>query len=122
MKTKYIIVDAEKTIGNPVRVIGQHPTYSYQNNERGPQDGMKFTTLSEKAGFEQVDIKVLGMMTAPFEIPEDPTNPLFVEFDGLEANVWQDWNDKGTVKLSVTAKGIRPVTSKKIHLSEKASE
>lgn len=107
---KYLIINAERTVGNKLLLLGFKPYATYKEGVKGEQEGLTFNCLSEAMGFEKIDIKIAGMMQLPFEF--DGT-PVPVEFEGLEGKVWQDWSNKGEVKLSVTAKGIRHISSEK---------
>ena len=100
---KHLVIDIEKTIGNKLLLLGVRPYAGYKEGDKGEQEGLAFNCLSETMDFEKVDIKVAGIMKPPFEF--DGT-PVPVEFEGLESKVWQDWNNKGEVKLSITAKNI----------------
>lgn len=107
---KHLIIDTEKTVGNKLLLLGVRPYASYKEGIKGEQEGLAFNCLSETMDFEKIDIKVAGILQTPFEF--DGT-PIPVEFDGLEGKVWQDWSNKGEVKLSVTATGIRPLATEK---------
>lgn len=107
---KNLIIDVETTIGKKLLLLGVRPYAVYKEGVKGEQEGITCNCLSETMGFEKIDIKVAGIMQLPFEF--DGT-PIPVGFDGLEGKVWQDWSSKGEVKLSVTAKGIRPISTEK---------
>ena len=100
---KYLVIDVEKTVGNKLLLLGVRPYAGYKEGVKGDQEGLAFNCLSETMDFEKIDIKVAGIMKPPFEF--DGT-PVLVEFEGLEAKVWQDWSNKGEVKLSLTAKNV----------------
>lgn len=107
---KNLIIDVEATTGRKMLLLGVRPYASYKEGVKGEQEGLTFNCLSETMDFEKIDIKVAGLLQPPFEF--DGT-PIPVEFDGLEGKVWQDWNNKGEVKLSITAKAVRPISSEK---------
>lgn len=107
---KNLIIDVEATVGKKLLLLGVRPYAGYKEGIKGEQEGLTFNCLSETMDFEKIDIKVAGLLRPPFEF--DGT-PIPVEFDGLEGKVWQDWSSKGEVKLSVTAKGIRPIATEK---------
>lgn len=106
---KNLIIDVENTIGNKLLLLGVRPYAGYKEGVRGEQEGLVFNCLSETMGYEKIDIKVAGLLQVPFEFNG---SPVLVEFEGLEAKVWQDWGNKGEVKLSVTAKAIKPLAAK----------
>lgn len=107
---KHLVINAEKTIGNKLLLLGVRSYAGYKEGVKGEQEGLVFNCLSEIMEFEKVDVKIQGLLQPPFEFDGAP---IPVEFDGLEAKVWQDWGNKGEVKLSITAKGIRPIDSGK---------
>ena len=111
--TKHLVIDAENTIGDKLLLLGIRPYAGYKEGVKGEQEGLTFNCLSETMDYEKVDIKIAGILQAPFAF--DGT-PIPVEFEGLEAKVWQDWNNKGEVKLSITAKAIKLLATKQIKL------
>ena len=114
---KHLVIDGQATIGSKVLLLSVRPYASYKEGVKGEQEGVTFNCLSEKMGFEKVDIKVAGILEPPFEFDG---SPIPVEFDGLEVKIWQDWKNKDEVKLSVTAKNVRLAENKRIKLgSEK---
>ena len=112
---KNIVVDVEATLGKKLLLLDVRPYASYHEGVKGEQEGLTFTVLSEKMSFEKVDIKVAGILKPPFEFRE---TPVAVEFDGLEGKLWQDWGNKGAIRLSLTAANIREKDNKRIKLSE----
>lgn len=110
---KDVKLDIEQTIGNKLLVLEIRPYAEYKEGVKGEQAGLTFTCLSETMNYEKVDIKVAGLLQPPFEF--DGT-PVPVAFDGLEGKVWQDWGNKGEVKLSITASSIKPLSEKRIKI------
>lgn len=110
---KQLIIDAEKTVGNRLFALESRKCFKFNEGIKGEQEGLTFSCLSEKMNYEKIDIKVAGLMEVPFELSGTPVP---VEFEGLEAKVWQDWSNKGELKLSITAKGIRPLGTKQIKI------
>ena len=115
MDINKIMVDVEKTIGENLLLIEQRPSFSYQDGIRGTQDGIKVICLSEKAGYEKIAIKLLGIMSLPFDFKG---TPIKVEFEELQGKLWQDWSAKGEIKLSASATGIKLLDRKRINLNE----
>lgn len=110
---KYLILDINKMVGDKVLFLGARPNYKYVEGIKGEQIGIVATCLFEKMGYEKGDIKLNGMMELPF--PFDGKS-MYVEFDGLEGKVWQDWKSKekkGEVKLSLSATNIRPTSNER---------
>lgn len=105
---KHLVIDVEKTVGSKLLLLGVRPYAGYKEGVKGEQEGLVFNCLSETMDFEKIDIKISGLMQPPFEFEG---TPVAVEFGGLEAKVWQDWGNKGEVKLSITAKDIRPLAN-----------
>ncbi len=119
MDLKNIVVNASETLGDVMLLLGIRESFAYTNGEKGDKDGIKANVISEKAGYEKLDVK-LPLVTLPFEFKEG--TPIPVEFEGLRVNLWRDWNGNGAIRISATATGIKPVTSKKIHLKDNATE
>ena len=111
---KNIVVDVESTLGKKLLLLDVRPYASYHEGVKGEQEGLTFTVLSEEMNFEKVEVKVAGILKPPFDFNG---TPIPVEFDGLEGKLWQDWSNKGAVKLSLTATDIR-VKEKRLKLSE----
>ncbi len=64
-------------------------------------------------------IKIAATAQPPFNFSNTPVR---VELEGLKGKSWKDFNNKGEIKLSITAKNIRPVTEERIimNVEEKA--
>ena len=105
---RYLVIDVEKTIGNKLLLLDVRPYAGYKEGVKGEQEGFTFNCLSETMDYEKIDIKI-AIKQLPFEFNG---TPIPVEFEGLEAKVWQDWNNKGEVKLSISAKSIKPIVTK----------
>lgn len=110
---KHLVIDISEMVGDKLLLLSVRPYASYKEGVKGEQEGLTFNCLSERLDFEKVDIKIAGLLKSPFEFDG---NPVHVAFDGLEGKVWQDWGNKGEVKLSITAKEIRPLTQKRIKI------
>lgn len=109
----YLILDVEKMIGNKVLLLGVRANYEYAEGIRGKQIGIVIKCLFERMGYEKGDIKLNGVMELPFAFEG---TPMYVELDGLEGKVWQDFKskeNKGEVKLSLSATNIKPITTEK---------
>ena len=109
-----VVVDAKSTVGDRLMFIDHKPLIKYVEGIRGEQEGITCVCLSEKMKFNKVSIKLIGVLQLPFEF--DGT-PIMVEFEELEGKLWQDWSNKGEVKLSLSAKGIKQATDKRIRLN-----
>lgn len=110
-----IVIDADATVGNKLLLLNVRPYASYKDGVKGEQEGLTFNCLSENLSYEKIDIKVAGLLKPPFDF--DGT-PLPVEFEGVEAKLWQDWSNKGVVRLSLTAENIRLKDSKRIKIGD----
>lgn len=71
--------------------------------------GVSYVCLSEALGFEKVNIKVPGTLVPQVEYKGEP---IPVTFTGLEGKVWQDFSNKGEIKLSITAGSIQRADGK----------
>lgn len=111
---KNIVIDVEATLGKKLLLLDIRPYARYLEGIKGEQEGLTFTVLSERMSFEKIDVKVSGILKPPFEFNG---TPIPVELDGLEGKLWQDWGNKGAVRLSLTATDIR-VKEKRMKLSE----
>ena len=109
-----IVVDAKKTTGEKLLFVEYKPLVKYVEGIRGEQEGITCICLSERMKFCKISVKIPEVLQLPFEF--DGT-PIMVEFEELEAKIWQDWQNKGEVKLSFSAKGIKKVTDKHIKLN-----
>lgn len=116
VKLTNLVFDVKMSIGEQLLLVEPPRSYSsYKEGIKTGAEGMCFVCLSEKLGYDKVSIKVPGILQSPFEFKG---TPIAVKFEGLEGKVWQDWNNKGEIKLSVTAKDVRAVTEKtKIKIS-----
>lgn len=110
---KHLVIDISETIGDKLLLLNVRPYAGYKEGVKGEQEGLTFNCLSERLDFEKVDIKVAGLLKPPFEFDG---NPVPVAFDGLDGKVWQDWSNKGEVKLSITAKEVRLLSEKRIKI------
>lgn len=114
---KNVVIDMKKTVGDKLLLLSIRPYATYTEGVKGEQEGLTFNCLSDVMGYEKIDIKVAGLLEPPFEF--DGT-PIPVEFDGLEGKLWQDWSNKGEVKLSVSAKSVKLISAseKRIRIGE----
>ncbi len=105
IKLKDLCIDFEESIlGSNLLLIGEGKVYNnYREGVKVGPGGISYPCLSEKLGFEKIDIKVPGT-TIP-QIVFDG-KPIPVKFEGLEGKAWQDFSAKGEIKLSLTAKSI----------------
>lgn len=110
---RYLARDIKKTLGNLNAVESPKEYYGYKEGIKTEVEGLTFPCLSDGLGYEKVNIKVPGLLQPPFEFTG---TPIPVEFEGLEAKLWQDWSNKGEVKLSLTATAIKPLSAKQIKL------
>lgn len=106
---KHLVIDISATLGDKVLLLGIRPYADYKEGVKGDPKGLTFNCLCEKMDYEKVDIKIEGILQPPFAFDN---TPIPVEFEGLSGKVWQDWSNKGEVKLSLTAENIRPLAEK----------
>lgn len=110
-----LVIDVNETVGNKLLLLEVRPYASYKEGVKGEQEGLTFTCLSERMNFEKIDVKIAGILKPPFDFNGKPVP---VELEGLDGRLWQDWSNRGTVKLSLTATGIRQAETKRIKLGE----
>lgn len=108
-------INAEETLGDKLLLLEIRPYASYKEGIRGENEGLVYNCLSEALGFEKIDVKVAGSLTPPFEFEGTPVP---VIFENVSIKLWQDWSNKGAVKLSVSATAIRPRDSKRIKIGD----
>ncbi len=114
-KLKDLVFNVEKTLEGDILVVEPPKVYEgYREGIKIGPEGLSYTCLSVGLNYEKVIIKVAGSTQPPFNYNDTPVR---VEFEGLEGKVWQDFNNKGEIKLSVTAKSIRPFTEKRIKMN-----
>lgn len=104
-----LVIDVDATIGDKLLLLGVRPYAGYREGVKGQQEGLTFNCLSETMNYNKIDVKIAGLMKPPFEF--DGT-PIPVKFEELSGKIWQDWGNKGEVKLSITAKSIKPIETK----------
>lgn len=102
---KYLVLDIYKMIGKPI-LLYYRPYSKYVEGIKGEQEGLVLTCLCENMGYEKVDVKMPGIFALPFSFDGHPCQ---VEFDCLESKLWQDWDNKGELKLSISAKDVKLV-------------
>lgn len=104
IKLSCIALDISKTLEGTKLLVEPPRVYKGVRDgiKTGPE-GLAYTCLCAGLNFEKQVIKVPGTLHSP--INYDGT-PIEVEFSGLEGKMWQDFNNRGEIKLTVTAKGI----------------
>ena len=103
IKLKDLAFDIEKTLEGKILLLEEPRVY----------EGLAYTCLCEGLNYEKQTIKIAGSIQPPFEYNG---TPIPVEFEGLEGKVWQEWSNKGEIRLSVTAKGIKPIENKRVKI------
>lgn len=114
---KRIKVNMDATLeSGAVLLIEQPRVYEGYNEgvKTGPA-GLAYQCLCEGLNFEKLTIKVPGSTVPQVEYEDEPVP---VTFEGLEGKLWQDFKNGGTVRLSVTAKGIAPVGDKRLKMNK----
>ena len=111
IKLKDLCFDVVKTLqGELVVVEKEKAYYEYNEGVRGNQCGWEYMCLSEALNYDKIAIKVQGWIDKP-QI-EYEGKPIRVMFEGLEGKVWQDFSNKGEIKLSITATSIASLADK----------
>lgn len=107
---KNLVLDMEKTLAGNKYVVEKPKVYdAFKEGVRVGPEGIAYTCLIEGFNFDKQTIKVAGSVQPAFEFEG---TPVLVEFEGLDGKLWRDFNSKGELKLSVTAKSIRPCADK----------
>lgn len=114
IKLKDLAFDIEKTLEGKILLLEEPRVYEgYKEGVKTGAEGLAYTCLCEGLNYEKQTIKIAGSIQPPFEYNG---TPIPVEFEGLEGKVWQEWSNKGEIRLSVSAKGIKPIAEKRIKL------
>lgn len=110
IKLSNLVIDIPKTLEGDILLL-ENPRV-YENYEEGVKTGpagLAYTCLCEGLNFEKQVVKIPGATEPPFEYEG---KPIHVTFGGIEGKAWQDFSNKGEIKLSVTAKSITPLVEK----------
>lgn len=119
IKLKDLYFDVEKTLEGELLLIEEPRVYeNYAEGVKTGAAGKSYTCISAGLNFEKVTIKVPGFGEHQLEYAG---NPMKVAFEGLEGKVWQDFNNKGEIKISVTATRVLSVTERN-HLKVNAGD
>lgn len=107
---KDLYFDVVRTLQGEILVVEEPRAYfNYEEGIKKEQAGMDYICLCEGLKYEKQSIKVPGIMASQIEYQG---RPIRVTCEGLEGKVWQDFNNKGEIKLTITAKSIAPIVEK----------
>ena len=115
MKLKDLSFDVKKTVDGKLLLVEKPTEYEgYKDGVKTGSEGLRYTVLCEKLNFDKITIKIPGKLT-PSIVYEG--TPVPVSFEGLEGKVWQDFNNHGEIKLSLTATDIKVAGEKHIKVN-----
>ncbi len=111
IKLKNLKFDIEQTLKGELLLIDEPRVYeNYEEGVKTGPAGRAYNCIAEGLNYEKVMIKVPSLDEPQIEYEG---KPIRVMFEGLEGKVWQDFSNKGEIKLSVSAKKIVPIIEKK---------
>lgn len=114
IKLKDLKFDVEGTLKGKMLLVEPPKVYEgYKDGVRTGPEGLAYTCLCDGINYEKQIIKVAGSVTPPFVFDG---LPIPVRFKNLRGKVWQDWSNKGEIKLSVTADSVEIIKGKHIEL------
>lgn len=110
IKLSNLVIDVPKTLEGDIFLLEKPRVYeNYEEGVKTGPAGLAYTCLCEGLNFEKQVVKVPGVIEPSFEYEG---KPIRVTFDGIEGKAWQDFSNKGEIKLSLTAKKIMPAEEK----------
>ena len=110
IKLKELCIDMERTLQGDLSVIEAPKFYEkYDEGIKIGPGGTSFVCLSQALNYEKIVIKIPDLLDPVFEYVGKPVP---VKFEGLEGKAWQDFGNKGEIKLTITAKKIIPINEK----------
>lgn len=110
IRLKDLVIDVPKTLEGEILLLEEPRVYeNYEEGVKTGPGGLAYTCLCEGLNYEKQVIKVAGSITPEIQFED---KPIRVALEGLEGKAWQDFNNRGEIKLSVIAKKIVPVADK----------
>lgn len=116
---KFNIEDTVKE--GTIFLIGKPRVFEkYEEGVKVGFGGMSYPCLFEGLNFEKLVVKVAGTIEPQVNYEDVPVP---VTFEGLEGKLWQDYKNRGEVKLSLTAKRIVPMEEKqRLRINKESKE
>ena len=97
-----VCIDAVKTVGTELILIGIRPYYKYEDGKKVDKiEGYRYEIVLCQRKYERLFVKIAGDQRIPFN--EDG---LPVQFENLELHVYYQWKT-GTYEISATATNIQ---------------
>ena len=110
MDISKVVINIKETMGERPLLIDYRPSFAYKDGIKGEQDGLKVTCLSEKMGYEKVDIKLPGMLSLPLSLMEIQCKLNLKKFSG---KLWQDWITRALLNYLFLQMGIKPLAGRR---------
>lgn len=107
MDIKDVAIDAYKTVGTELLLVGVAPSYAYENGRRTDTIiGYKYEVVLPQRAYDKISVKIEGDLR--IELQENET--VFVALDNLTLTPY--WTPQG-YRISTTATDIKPVNPPK---------
>jgi hypothetical protein len=107
-----VVIDAEGTFGVDKLAVGVRSLNAYVNNQKTDTiDAWIYDTLSPKAGYEKISVKIKNPECASFLKSFQSGQSIPVEYKGLKVSVFQDFKTKG-IRVVASADDILPAQKK----------
>ena len=114
IQLKDLAFDVEATLEGKMLLVEKPKVYDgYREGVKIGPEGLAYKCLCEGLNYEKQVIKIKGSLDIPFEFND---SPIPVKFENLQGKVWQDWSNKGEIKLSVTADSVQVIKGKHIQI------
>lgn len=99
-----VCIDAVKTVGTELILIGIRPYYKYEDGKKVDKiEGYRYEIVLCQRKYERLFVKIAGDQRIPFNEDE---GGLPVQFENLELHVYYQWKT-GTYEISATATNIQ---------------
>lgn len=115
LKLSDLKIDIPKTLEGDILLVEEPRIYEqYKDGIKTGPIGLAYTCIFESLNYDKQVVKVQGSLTPEIQYEG---KPIRVYFEELEGKAWQDFGNKGEIKLSITAKSISVVDKKKIKMN-----
>lgn len=107
MDIKDVVIDAYKTVGTELLLVGVAPSYAYEDGKRTDKIvGYKYEIVLLQHAYDKVSVKIEGDLR--IELQENEA--VFVALENLTLTPY--WTPQG-YRISTNATGIKPVNPPK---------
>lgn len=115
IKLSALEINVDKVFDEGVSLIDNPRVYDeYREGVNVGPGGIVYPCLVKGLNYEKQNVKVPGNTVA---VVEYNGNPVPLEFEGLKGKLWQDFNNHGEIKLSVTATAVKLPEKRKITIN-----